>query len=100
MKKIFITLLSIVLLSTGCDNLDFGDTNKNVNGPADANTSALLSGAMTSFGTDRGRPYCITPTLNVQYFIQFVYNDEMLYADGAGYWSVVLCTVCYLICKR
>lgn len=87
MKKIFIALLSIVLLTTGCEDIDFGDTNKNVNGPADPNTSALLSGAMTNFSTRRGRPYRITPTLNVQYLIQLVYNDEMLYADGAGFWQ-------------
>lgn len=87
MKKIFLALLSIVLLASGCDNIDFGDTNKNVNGPAEVNTSAMLSGAMTNFGDDRGRPYRITPTLNVQYLIQNVYNDEMLYADYAGNWG-------------
>lgn len=87
MKKIFITLLSIVLLGSACQNIDFGDTNKNVNGPADASTSALLSGAMTRFSTRTGRPYRITPTLNVQYLMQLVYNDEMLYADYAGYWQ-------------
>ena len=87
MKKIFIALLSIVLLSTGCENIDFGDTNKNVNGPADASTSALLSGAITDFSTTTGRPYRITPNLNVQYLVQMVYNDEMLYADYAGSWS-------------
>ncbi|QIA07300.1 SusD/RagB family nutrient-binding outer membrane lipoprotein [Draconibacterium halophilum] len=87
MKKIFIALLSIVLLGTGCDNIDFGDTNKNVNGPAEVNTAAMLSGAMTNFGDDRGRPYRITPALYTQYLVQYVYNDEMLYADGAGSWS-------------
>ena len=86
MKKIFLALLSIVLLSTACENIDFGDTNKNVNGPAVVNTAAMLSGAMTNFGDDRGRPYRITPTLNVQYLVQYVYNDEMLYADYAGSW--------------
>ncbi len=87
MKKIFIALLSIVLLSTGCENIDFGDTNNNVNGPADANTAALLSGSMTNFSIRTGRPYRITPTLNVQYLVQLVYNDEMLYADGVGAWQ-------------
>ena len=87
MKKIFIALLSVVLLSTACENVDFGDTNKNVNGPADASTSALLSGAITDFSTTTGRPYRITPNLNVQYLIQLVYNDEMLYADYSGSWS-------------
>lgn len=87
MKKIFIALLSIVLFSTSCENIDFGDTNKNVNGPADASTAALLSGAITDFSTTTGRPYRITPTLNVQYLVQLVYNDEMLYADYAGSWS-------------
>jgi len=87
MKKIFLALLSIVLLVTSCDNIDFGDTNKNVNGPSVASTSALLSGAMTNFSTRTGRPYRITPTLNVQYLMQLVYNDEMLYADYAGAWQ-------------
>ncbi|WP_297089507.1 SusD/RagB family nutrient-binding outer membrane lipoprotein [uncultured Draconibacterium sp.] len=87
MKKIFIALLSIVLLSTGCDDIDFGDTDQNVNGPAEASTSALLSGAITNFSTRQGRPYRITPTLNVQYLVQLVYNQEMLYADGAGFWQ-------------
>ncbi|HPF50447.1 MAG TPA: SusD/RagB family nutrient-binding outer membrane lipoprotein [Draconibacterium sp.] len=88
MKKIFITILSIaILFGTGCDSIDFGDTNKNVNGPADASTSALLSGAITEFSTRTGRPYRLTPTLNVQYLMQLVYNSEMLYADNVGYWE-------------
>jgi len=87
MKKIFLALLSIVLLSVGCENIDFGDTNQNVNGPAEVNTASMLSGAITNFGDDRGRPYRITPTLNVQYLVQYVYNDEMLYADYAGNWG-------------
>lgn len=87
MKKIFIALMSIVLLSAGCETIDFGDTNKNVNGPADPSASALLSGAITRFSTTTGRPYRITPTLNVQYLIQLVYNDEMLYADYVGNWQ-------------
>lgn len=87
MKKIFLAIISIVLLGTACDNIDFGDTNKNVNGPKDISTGPLLSGAITNFGDDRGRPYRMTPTLNVQYLIQIVYNDEMLYADYSGNWN-------------
>lgn len=87
MKKIFIIILSVMLVSTGCEDIDFGDTNQNLNGPAEASTAALLSGAITNFSTRTGRPYRITPTLNVQYLIQIVYNDEMLYADGVGYWQ-------------
>ncbi len=87
MKKVFIIILSMALVFTGCDISDFGDTNKNVNGPLDGNTASLLSGAITNFNTRQGRPYCITPTLNVQYFMQLVYNDEMLYADYAGAWQ-------------
>ena len=75
-----------MLISFGCESIDFGDTNKNVNGPSDANTATLMSGAMTNFATRTGRPYRITPTLYVQYFMQFVYNDEMLYAEAPGYW--------------
>jgi hypothetical protein len=87
MKKVFIVILSIALSFTGCDISDFGDTNKNVNGPLEGNTASLLSGAITNFSTRQGRPYRITPTLNVQYFMQLVYNDEMLYADYAGFWQ-------------
>ncbi len=87
MKKLFLIIMSIALSITGCDISDFGDTNKNVNGPLEGNTSSLLSGAMTNFATRQGRPYRITPTLNVQYFMQLVYNDEMLYADYAGAWQ-------------
>ncbi len=86
MKKVFLIILSIALSFTGCDISDFGDTNKNVNGPLEGNTASLLSGAITRFSTRQGRPYRITPTLNVQYFMQLVYNDEMLYADYAGSW--------------
>lgn len=87
MKKVFLVILSVALIITGCENVDFGDTNENVNGPTEASTASLLSGAMTNFATRRGRPYRITPTLNVQYFMQLVYNDEMLYANTPGYWQ-------------
>ena len=87
MKKILLAILSVVLLFTGCENVDFGDTNENVNGPMDPNTATLLSGAMTDFSTRRGRPYRITPTLNVQWLMQLVYNDEMLYSNYPGYWQ-------------
>lgn len=87
MKKLFVIILSVALSFTGCDISDFGDTNKNVNGPLDGNTASLLSGAITNFSTRQGRPYRITPTLNVQYFMQIVYNDEMVYADYAGAWQ-------------
>ena len=83
MKKIFIALLSIVLLGTGCDNIDFGDTDKNVNGPADVNTAAMLSGAMTKFGDSQG----VSPAIYSQYLVQYVYNDRMLYANSAGSWK-------------
>jgi hypothetical protein len=84
MKKLFLIILSIALSITGCEISDFGDTNKNVNGPLEGNTASLLSGAMTNFGARQGRPYRINPTLNVQYFMQLVYNDEMLYPDFAA----------------
>lgn len=87
MKKLFVIIFSVALSFTGCDISDFGDTNKNVNGPLEGNTASLLSGAITNFSTRQGRPYRITPTLNVQYFMQLVYNDEMLYADYAGAWQ-------------
>jgi hypothetical protein len=88
MKKILILIASIALLNTGCQKMDFGDTNKNVNGPEIANTSSMLSGAMTRFATRTGRPYWVTPNLFVQYVMQLEYTDEMLYADVAGFWDV------------
>lgn len=87
MKKLFVIIFSVALSFTGCDISDFGDTNENVNGPLEGNTASLLSGAITNFSTREGRPYRITPTLNVQYFMQLVYNDEMLYADYSGFWT-------------
>jgi len=87
MKKLFLILISIATVMTACESLDFGDTNKNINGPGDANTASLLSGAITRFSTLQGRPYRITPALNVQYLQQNVYNDEMLYANTPGSWT-------------
>lgn len=87
MKKILVLILYILLIGTGCEKIDFGDTNKNVNGPAELSTAQLFSGAITNFSTRAGRPYRINPTLYVQYFMQLVYNEEMLYADVAGYWQ-------------
>lgn len=86
MKKILLVIMSIVLLFSGCENIDFGDINENTNGPSSPNTASLLSGGMTSFATSRGRAYRITPTLMVQYFMQLVYNDEMVYANYSGSW--------------
>jgi hypothetical protein len=88
MKRIiFLILIGVALINPGCETIDFGDTNKNVNGPGEANTATLLSGAITRYYTRTGRPYWVTPSLNVQYMSQLVYVDEMLYADVAGFWD-------------
>lgn len=71
---------------TACESVDFGDTNVNTNGPSTVNTASMLSGGITSFLLVRGRTYNITPTLYVQYFMQLVYNDEMVYANYPASW--------------
>ncbi len=87
MKKIFLIIISFALLYTGCETIDFGDTNKDVNAPSEANTNTLMQGAISRYSSLlQGRDYCITPTLYVQYFVQYVYNDEMLYANTASVW--------------
>ena len=86
-KLILLIVMCITLINPGCDKIDFGDTNKNVNGPKDANTGSLLSGAISRYYTRTGRPLWVTPSLYVQYMTQIVYVDEMLYAQVPQSWD-------------
>jgi len=85
--KNLILFITIALSIGACKNVDFGDTNKNTNGPTSTDTQTLLTAAMKNFATLTGREYLIRPTLNVQYQVQAVYNQEMRYNEVASYWS-------------
>lgn len=89
MKKIIYLLLSCVLAQgfVACDNVDFGDTNDNVNGPQKVYPAGLMSGAMMSFATTTGRSNLLVPTLLVQWQSQVTYTDEMLYAESPYSWA-------------
>lgn len=87
MKKITYILLAVFMHSfIGCDTVDFGDINKNTNGPSDPFPAGLMSGAIMSYATTSGRNGLMKPTLYVQYQSQVTYIDEMLYASVAASW--------------
>ena len=86
-RLILLIVLCVVLINPGCEKIDFGSTNKNVNGPKDPNTGSLLSGSIARYYTRTGRPLWVTPSLYVQYMTQLVYVDEMLYADVPQSWD-------------
>ena len=89
MKNLKTILLYIALaLSVGaCKNVDFGDMNKNTNGPTEPDPQTLLTAAQVNYATITGREYLIRPTLYVQYQTQNVYTDEMRYNEAASYWG-------------
>lgn len=87
LKYIFILVL-FAQVFTSCDTVDFGDTNKNSNGPSDPYPAGLMSGAMMSFSTITGRNGITRPTLFVQYQSQVSYVDEMLYSSPPVDWSI------------
>jgi hypothetical protein len=90
MKKKFIYILLSCMLAQGftaCENVDFGDTNENVNGPDKVYPAGLMSGAMMSFATTTGRSNLLVPTLLVQWQSQVTYTDEMLYAQSPYSWA-------------
>ena len=87
MKKITYILLAVFMHSfIGCDTVDFGDINKNTNGPSDPYPAGLMSGAIMSYATYTGRNGLMKPTLYMQYQSQVTYIDEMLYASVAASW--------------
>lgn len=89
MRKLKYILLTFLLVQSffACENVDFGDTNQNVNGATEPATSGLLSGAIISFSTLTGRGGIMNPTLYVQYQVQVTYTDEMLYAQAPQSWA-------------
>lgn len=87
MKKITYILLAVFMHSfIGCDTVDFGDINKNTNGPSDPYPAGLMSGAIMSYATYTGRNGLMQPTLYMQYQSQVTYIDEMLYASVPASW--------------
>jgi hypothetical protein len=85
LKNIFSLLLALTI--TACENVDFGDINRNENGPTEPYTSGLLASAIMSFATYSGRDGLMKPTLYVQYQSQVTYTDEMLYAEVPSSWN-------------
>ena len=88
MKKIKYIILSVFLATSfiACETVDFGDINKNTNGPADPYTSGLLASSIMSYSSITGRDYIIKPTLYVQWQSQVTYTDEMLYNESQASW--------------
>ena len=88
MKKIKYILLSIFMANgfMACEDVDFGDKNKNVNGPTEPYPAGLMSNAIMAFSTYTGRPGLMQPTLYVQYQSQVTYTDEMRYAGVPTSW--------------
>ncbi len=86
LKKI-ILFVTIALSVGACKNVDFGDINKNTNGPTSTDPQTLLTAAMVNYATLTGREYLIRPTLYVQYQTQNVYTDEMRYNEVASVWG-------------
>lgn len=86
-KYIFVALLFIVGLSA-CENVDFGDTNENLNGPPNGDAAALMTGAMQRYSDVTNRDYLIRPTLYVQWNSQVTYTSEMRYSDVPSSWFI------------
>ncbi len=84
--KYIVVLVLILHTVVGCQNVDFGDLNKNTNGPGDPYPAGLLSGAIMRYATYTGRDGLMKPTLYVQYQAQVTYVDEMLYASVSSSW--------------
>ncbi len=76
MKKSILYILLLVLVASGCKQVNFGDTNINPNNPSKPLASALLTRAQTrmSFTYSDTRP-----SLYVQYLSNEQYEDESLY---------------------
>lgn len=88
MKKLTY-ILSIAVLSqlfVACENIDFGDTNENLNGAASPYTAGLLSGAIMDYATLTGRDGLMKPTLYVQYQSQVTYTTAMQYEEVPTSW--------------
>jgi hypothetical protein len=85
-KHILLTALFANVLFA-CENVDFGDTNENLNGATSPAPSGLFSGAIMNVATLTNRTGITIPTLMVQYQAQVTYTDEMLYAKSPYSWA-------------
>ena len=88
MKKIKYLILSVLLATSfvACDTVDFGDINKNTNGPSDPYTSGLLASAIMNYSNITGGNYLFRPSLYVQWQSQVTYTAQMRYAANAASW--------------
>jgi hypothetical protein len=87
MKNLKFLILSITLILSSCNTVDFGDTNKNINAASEINAASVMAGAMMRYATFGGREYLTRPTLYVQYQAQVTYTDEMQYNEVPQPWS-------------
>lgn len=88
MKKIIKSLLLVSLIfASSCNDVDFGDTNNNINGASEYYTPGLLSGAILDFATNSGRDYQSNVTCYAQYQTQVVYTTEMRYGEEPHDWA-------------
>jgi len=88
MKKRIVLAYTVILITvlftfSACDSIDFGDVNTDDDVPKEANTEALMAGAMNSFSQLYGE---ILPTLYVQYRAQSVYTSAQRYAVSPNSW--------------
>lgn len=94
-----VSLLTALIATSSCDKLtDFGDLNVSPNSPSVANTSSLLTAAITSVG---GVATAIVPCLYVQQFADVTYVEESRYKtvnfDYGGFYASPLNSLNYII---
>ncbi len=87
-NQTIVYFLFVVFLLFSCETVDFGDMNKNENGPSELNTAALLAGSQRIFATSSGRAYRNNPSLYVQYQAQPTYQDESRYTETPFGWGL------------
>lgn len=87
MKKLLILLPLLLIGFTGCENVDFGNTNVDDDAVTNPDTQGLMAGAMNRFFTLTGREYLARPTLYIQYQSQNVYTDEQRYNEAPSTWN-------------
>lgn len=87
MKNIIKSLLLSAIFFTSCNDVDFGETNDNINGATKYDAASLLSGAILDFATNSGRDYQSNTTCYAQYQTQVVYTTEMRYGEEPHDWA-------------
>ncbi|SFU31622.1 Starch-binding associating with outer membrane [Pustulibacterium marinum] len=86
--KLKVTLfLSLILATSACSDVDYGDTNVNPYAAQTGEPDALLRGAIVNYFDATGRDYLTRPTLYVQYLSQTQYTDEQRYNEAPADWS-------------